>query len=719
MNGALIPAVVAAGGGTALAGTIYLHEHRQIEAMRASRERLAVRFPAGVDERAAKTALSQLSGLPGHIELVAETVATAEGVTHGLSVPRSVKGSVTSTLSATLPGLRLEPARTLTGSSILALRLFLPTPIVLRTDEAEATCRALLGGLSGLHEAEQVVVRWSLRATTPRTREPKEDPTAREREIERSWRRKVAGPGFMAAGLVLIRADRVARARTLAAHITSVFSARRETTAGIRTTSERAGRPMMSVPKTGRSSGWLSIGEVLPLLAWPIGDERYPGVATGAARELLAPRDLPREGRLVVIGRDPSGDRPVGISEIGTTHHQAVIGPSGVGKSTLLARNLLSDLARGHGGILIDPKQDLLDEVVDRVPERHADRIVVLDPAAPGPTPGVNALASGDPDLASDVILGALASVYRDNWGIRSSHYGRMALRTLTEIPGARLTDLGRLFADPGFRRQAVGNLRDPLMRAAWAQYEQLSPGEAATHIQPFMTKASTLLSRPTVRAVLASSNPSLDIGRLLAERKWLLISLSPGRLGEPAAKLLGSVLLYVVWSAIEGRAALPPSKRDPVYLYIDELATLAGLPFSFELLAERARGLGAGLVVAMQTISRLPEPVRRSLLGNVATLITFRASAEEAGQLARELPGLTVEDLMALGPYEVAARIGGTGSGVRIITGRTEPPAPTTGHGAAIRRRSAQRYGSAPNDEKPVEIGQREAPVRRKRRPS
>jgi hypothetical protein len=167
------------------------------------------------------------------------------------------------------------------------------------------------------------------------------------------------------------------------------------------------------------------------LIAWPVGEAPYPGVQTGAARELLAARSVPRNGRPLFIGRDPSGPRPVGISSLAATHHQAVIGPSGTGKSTLLAANLLSDLERGHGGILIDPKSDLLDEVANRVPAKYAHRIVVLDPAAGGAIPGVNALATGDKDLAADTVLGALASLHRDNWGIRSSYYGRLALRTL------------------------------------------------------------------------------------------------------------------------------------------------------------------------------------------------------------------------------------------------------------------------------------------------
>jgi hypothetical protein len=226
------------------------------------------------------------------------------------------------------------------------------------------------------------------------------------------------------------------------------------------------------------------------------------------------------------------------------------------------------------------------------------------------------------------------------------------------------------------------------------------------------------------VRAVLANPEPKLDIARLMAEKKWLLVSLSPGQLGEGPATFIGAALMYLVWSAIEGRAALPPDERPQVCLYVDELATLtSGLPFSFELLAERSRGLGAAISVSVQTVGRIPEPTRSSLLGNVATLITFRAAATESHRLAAELPPLSSRDVMSLGRFEVAARIGtGTGSAVAIVTGRTEPLPEATGQEAVIRERSAAAYGSAqPVDQAPTAASDtpREEPeLGRKRRP-
>jgi hypothetical protein len=210
------------------------------------------------------------------------------------------------------------------------------------------------------------------------------------------------------------------------------------------------------------------------------------------------------------------------------------------------------------------------------------------------------------------------------------------------------------------------------------------------------MARVLALLSRPRVRAVVASPDPRLDIARLLAERKWLLVSLAPGAIGEAGANLIGAALMYAVWSAIESRVRLAPEHRHPLFIYVDELATIVnGVPFGIELLAERARGLGAGLTVALQTLGRIPEPTRSALTGNLATLVTFRAGAKEAPGLARELPPLTADDLAALGRFEVAARVAsGTGAAVSIITGRTEALPPETGMAEAIRDASAERYG-------------------------
>lgn len=698
MNADLTPAVVAASGGSALITIIMAREHRLDAAMRRERVRLAARFPLALDPAAARAALAGLSGLPEQVELVASTVASPGGIRHHFLVPGST--SVLTSLVAAIPGLRLVETPAPTGTATLAMRLFVPTPTLLRGDEIEVSSRALLSGLATLREGEEVVVSWALRPTAPR-RAFHHEPEDRERkELARLWRAKIANPGFAVSGLVLVRAERIARARELLAHVADCVRSRRGRTTGIRTTVGRGNRSLATVARTSRTSGWLSVDELLPLLGFPLGDDVVPGVEVGASRELLVPNGVARQGRRLLVGRDAVSSRPVAISAEASLQHLAVLGSTGSGKSVVLARGVLDDLSAGYGGVLIDPKADLIDEILNRVPAADRDRIVVLDPAAGGPVPGLDLFGAGDPDLRSEVILSVLRDI-SEGWGPRIDQYLRLGLRTVADLPNPVLSDWLRLYSDAGLRRAAIARVHDPIRLAEWQSYEALSPAEQHQHTAPAISRITTLLSRPALRAVLNQPNPKLDIGRLLEQRKWLMVSLAPGTLGESAAHLLGAIVTYLVWAAIEKRVEIPAAQRRPVFLYFDELQSVSHLPIGLELFFERTRGLGCGVVVATQALARLPESTRASLVGNVASLLTFRAAHDEATRIARELPGLSPQDVMSLGRFEVAARINtaNRASGVATVTGRTEP-LPLAGDGAAvIRARSAKRYGVDPRE--------------------
>jgi type IV secretory pathway TraG/TraD family ATPase VirD4 len=87
------------------------------------------------------------------------------------------------------------------------------------------------------------------------------------------------------------------------------------------------------------------------------------------------------------------------------------MGVTGTGKSTLLARLVLHDITAGRGVVVIDPKTDLVDRILERIPPERLDDVVVLDPSSPTPV-GVNPLAGVDPDLAADSVV----SVFHSAW---------------------------------------------------------------------------------------------------------------------------------------------------------------------------------------------------------------------------------------------------------------------------------------------------------------
>ena len=724
MNAALLPAVLAAGGGSAMAAGIAWHERTARERMRASRVRLAIRFPVGMEPAVATSALDALSGIAMANELVLEMAATEGAITHAIWVPSAVRASAVALLEGVIGSIRLteidgpiadEPAA-------CALSLGVDRATLLSSENAEAASRSMLAGVASLRSGESVVLRWALSpAPAPHRGATSDDPHAQD--VQRAWRRKAALRGFTVSGVLQVSAKQ-ARARALAGHVHSVLRARQTISSGVSVHRRRQLDDHGVLPRPRRGSGWLSTGELLGLLGWPLGPEAAENVEFGS-RERRVPRGVPRAGRRLFLARDSRGERPVALDETAARHHVVVCGPSGSGKSELMARGILDEIARGSAGLVIDPQGHLVSRVLDGVTARHTPRIAVLDAGdLSRPVPGLSILTGGDPDARADVMTDALRRIFQGAWGVRSETYRRLGIRTLAEVPGASLADIGRLFNDEGYRRRAVARLRDPFLISAWQDYESLSAGAKAEHVQAPMARVMTLLSRPRVRAILANPDPKLDVARLFAEGKWLLVSLAPGVLSEAGATLVGAAVMHVVWSSIEARASMSAERRHPVFIFADEFATLTnGLPFGFEVLAERARGLGAGLTVALQTLERVPEPTRSALVGNAATFITFRAGASEAAIVARQLPGLTDADVMALRRFEVAARVGtGIGSSVAVVTGRTEPLPSPTGQAKRIRDLSAVRYGAEipePSEHQESNEDDWEAPVGyRRRRP-
>jgi hypothetical protein len=61
--------------------------------------------------------------------------------------------------------------------------------------------------------------------------------------------------------------------------------------------------------------------------------------------------------------------------------HLYVVGPTAVGKSTLLLQCIVRDLESGHGVVVMDRKGDLAADVLMRLPPERQGDVAVLDPA--------------------------------------------------------------------------------------------------------------------------------------------------------------------------------------------------------------------------------------------------------------------------------------------------------------------------------------------------
>ncbi|MFC4118538.1 type IV secretory system conjugative DNA transfer family protein [Nonomuraea zeae] len=448
------------------------------------------------------------------------------------------------------------------------------------------------------------------------------------------------------------------------------------------------------------NSGYLLAVDELAALAHLPYDQAAPGIARAGARPIPPAPDIPTYGHDVrVLGDAETGHpRPVGVTVASARQHLHVLGQTGVGKSTFLANLILSDAHAGRGALVIDPKGDLIDDVLDRLPERAIKRTVLFDPAESGKPPCFNVLAGPDPAFAVDSIVTIFHRCFASSWGPRLDDLMRSACLTLVRIQRERATlaDVPKLLTDTPFRARIVGRLDDELLRGFWSAYDELSPAARASVISPVMNKLRAVLLRPFVRDALSGGTSTFDLARTLDTGGLVLARLPKGVLGEDAARLFGSLLLAHTWQAITPRVRLPEHERRDAAAYIDEAQNFLNMPISVSDLLAEARAYRFSLTLAHQHLSQLPKDLREAVSADARNKVYFTTSPEDAHDLARHVgPILTAHDLSHLGAYQAAGRvITGGGGPSPAFTFRTRPlPDPVPGRQEAVRAASRAAY--------------------------
>lgn len=453
-------------------------------------------------------------------------------------------------------------------------------------------------------------------------------------------------------------------------------------------------RRKLHVRALGRRGFLLAVPELAALAHLPV-EAALPGLVRAGSRSVVPPPGLPAAGK--PLGRSAAGGSIV-LAVADARYHLHLLGPTGVGKSTLIARLALDDLQAGRGAVVIDPKGDLVEDLLARVPAGLAERVDLLDPLDPAP-PGLNVLEGDDHDLVVDQLVGVFHRVYERFWGPRTDDILRAALLTLTAAgPGATLADVPRLLTDQRWREELLLEVEDPVgLEPFWDWYEDLSEAVRAQATGPVLNKLRAFLLRRPVRAIVGQPKSTIDAGRCLDQGRLLLVKVPKGTLGEDTSRLLGSFAVARVWQAALARAGRPETERPDCALYVDEVHNYLSLPTPLDEMLAEARGYRLSLCLAHQHLAQLPKEMREAIAANARTKIYFQLSAHDAVALGREVePELASHDLAHLPRHSAAARLCQASETGPAFTLTTEPLPPGSRERAdAVRASSRARNGA------------------------
>jgi hypothetical protein len=333
--------------------------------------------------------------------------------------------------------------------------------------------------------------------------------------------------------------------------------------------------------------------------------------------------------------------RPLEIPAATRFRHVYIAGASQHGKSNLLEHMLTQDIENGEGITLLDPKGDLAEIVVARVPERLKHKCIYIDIKNPIP---INFMGWESEEerqtLLADVnqtFMRFSAMAAGDQWG----SILRWTIYTLLAAKYVSFLDLYYFFPTDGDRHKAILQLVEK--NNDNGQYDDIFqywkntfPKLGKPRETPILTRMSTFITTPPLKKILGPSDRPFDIFQAMEDRNIVIVNLMG--VGRENGNLVGALLTSKIQQAAFRRQPQKKADRIPHYFYADEFQNFQ--TSDFDRILSEAGGFKLSLTLANQGLYQLDSQIRESVFTNVsAARIAFRLNHQDVTNWQHLLP--------------------------------------------------------------------------------
>ena len=389
-----------------------------------------------------------------------------------------------------------------------------------------------------------------------------------------------------------------------------------------------------------------------------------------------------------------------GLKQSDRRRNLYIIGKSGTGKTKIMELLIRQDIAAGRGVLLLDPHGELIEDVLNFIPENRITDVVLVNPGDTSCPIAFNPLADVPDTFKPQLVQGlieVLSGQFGAGWNANMEYITRFILLALLDYPGATLSGVVKILTDSNYRASVITHIKNQPVKhfweqefSAWSRQEKVET-EA---IPPLVNKFSQFMSDPYLASIFTLPEHRISLPALIEKKKIVLVNLSKGLLGKENAGFFGSLFIIDLKKAGMERLKVPEGQRSDFYIYIDEFHHL--VTETFEHLLFEGKKYHFAFTIAHQYLGQIIDHFRGSVFGNVGTFVVFRVGGEDAEKLEAEFsPVFKAKDMTVLGRQEFYIRMMIDGQAVDAFSAEALKvlPAGHPSHRSRIMELSRQTY--------------------------
>jgi len=481
-----------------------------------------------------------------------------------------------------------------------------------------------------------------------------------------------------------------------------------------------AGSPValaaLALPAAGAS--WLAYRKTKNWLDWTDTKSREGFILPSDAK---TPEHM-LDSKGLRFGYTTDQHKPVDVSDDLLMRHTAIVGQSGVGKTTLGEFLIWQQVARGGGFIFIDAKLD--SKTRNRIGYMmdiagRSDDLYILNVDDPSNSNTYAPILFGDADEVSDRLLNLLP-VAENNPG--ADYYRQSSGLALTVIAGAlKAAKMRYHMADIGMMLQSARALSElerltpsgtPERRHLQIFLDQYRKYDKRSGVQIDIEKMKSVLGGTGMRIakfaqgkfgqVFNTYAPEINLTDIVMNNKCLYVML-PTMGKATSAFQLGKLILSDLRTAVYNVQASHESKRpNPPFLVLaDEMGSYVMSAIST--LFEQARSANMMIVPAFQTFAQLStvsKDFADLIIQNTWNKVFFKCASNDSAEQAADIIGLAKKFSRSLSASE--------NEGNSASSSKASPMASkSSGAGLAESFREVEEHRVSPEQIKALPMGQ------------